>query len=115
MLGVIRRSEKCEVWNGVQLVAVQTSSLRSLKQTGLFSVISVIQSLSAYEKAFGVGDVHEFVNAVIANCHAHARVVGVVFACAVDDHAVDCEHSACWHGYGECPGPEYRLPSLHRE
>ena len=39
---------------------------------------------------------------MIAYCHAHARVVGVVFACAVDDHAVDCEHSTCWHRYGKC-------------
>ena len=39
---------------------------------------------------------------MVANRHAHARVVGVVFACAVDDHAVDCEHPTCWHRNGEC-------------
>ena len=48
---------------------------------------------------------------MIADGHAHARVVCVIFPRPVNDHAIDHEHPACGHGHGQglceyvaCPG-----------
>ncbi len=63
-------------------------------------VVAGVGAFAAGLEAFGVFDAGQFVDAAVADGHAHAGVGCVVGADAVEDEAVDEQHAAGGHGHG---------------